>query len=88
VRVTHLVVDAQAELLGLTPSVALRRTQKSHPQGQCLTRDRHGRVAPVVFDYLATEIQVALSTKPKRDTPTAVPDLAGGAATDETEEIA
>jgi hypothetical protein len=63
---TNAEADAQAELLGLPSSIELRRTQKSHTQGRCLTRDRHGRVAPVVWDYLASEIQVALSTKPKR----------------------
>ena len=65
--------DAQAELLGLPPSDALRGRQKGHGQGQCLTRDRFGRVAPIAFDYLCAEIQEALDTKPKRDKITALP---------------
>lgn len=59
--------DAQAELLGLPPSQALRRRQKSHGQGECLTRDRHGRVAAIQFEYLCAEIAAALDTKPKRE---------------------
>jgi len=61
--------DAQAELLGLPRSDALRLRQKGHGQGQCLTRDRYGRVAPIAWDYLCEEIQVALDTTPKRDKP-------------------
>lgn len=38
-----------------------------------MTRDRYGRVAPILFDYLAAEIQAALSTKPIRHRPTALP---------------
>ena len=59
-------------MLGLPPSEALRTRQKGHDAGQCLTRDRYGRVAPIAWDYLCEEIQVALDTKPKRDKPVLV----------------
>ncbi|HEY5151591.1 MAG TPA: ATP-binding protein [Mycobacterium sp.] len=89
---TNAEADAQAELLGLQPGTPLRRTQKSHAQGRCLTRDRAGRVAPILFDYLASEIQTALSTKPKRDQPTPLPVPAAAAEIDpedtDDEEIA
>ena len=55
-------------MLGLPPSDALRTRQKGHDAGQCLTRDRYGRVAPIAWDYLCEEIQIALDTKPKRET--------------------
>jgi hypothetical protein len=64
---TNAEADAQAELLGLPPSDALRMRQKGHGQGQCLTRDRYGRVAGIAWDYLCAEIATALDTKPKRD---------------------
>ena len=64
---TNAEADAQAEMLGLPPSDALRQRQKGHEQGSCLTRDRFGRVAPVFWDYLCDEIKVLLNTTPDRD---------------------
>lgn len=75
--------NAQAELLGLPPGEALRARQKSHEQGQCLTRDRFGRVSPIAFDYLCEEIELALDTTPERDKPVLV---AVESSTDEAEE--
>jgi len=84
---TNAEADAQAEMLGLQPGYGpLRATQKSHPQGQCLTRDRFGRVAPIKFDYLAREIQDALSTKPKGDKATPLPVPAVDNDTEDTDE--
>jgi hypothetical protein len=64
---TNAEADAQAEMLGLPSSDALRTRQKGHAAGQCLTRDRYGRVSPIAWDYLCEEIETALDTKPKRD---------------------
>jgi len=58
--------DAQAVMLGLAPEQAIRNRQQSWGQGQCLTRDREGRVGPVQFDYLHPHIKDALQTKPER----------------------
>ena len=58
--------DAQAVMLGLAPEQAIRNRQQSWGQGQCLTRDREGRVGPVQFDYLHPDIKDALQTKPER----------------------
>lgn len=59
--------DAQAKLLGLEPEEKIRARQKAWGQGQCLTKDRAGRIAPVQFDYLCAEIQEALKTEAVRD---------------------
>jgi len=64
---TNAEANAQAEMLGLPPSEALRTRQKGHDAGQCLTRDRYGRVAPIAWDYMCEDIQEALDTTPKRD---------------------
>ena len=74
--------DAQAILLGLEPEEKIRVRQKSWGQGQCLTKDRAGRIAPVQFDYLCAEIQDALKTQAVRDEDSeqhvdAVPDSDG-----------
>ena len=80
--------DAQAELLGLPPSDALRLRQQGHEQGQCLTRDRYGRVAPIFWDYLCDEIAVALDTKPRRDKVIPLPPAPDRDAATEDEESA
>ena len=64
---TNDEADAQATLLGLQPEPLIRQRQKSWGKGQCLTRDRWNRIAPIQFDYLVTEIQEALKTTPDRD---------------------
>lgn len=61
--------DAQAILLGLEPEQAIRDTQHSWKHGECLTRDRQGRIAPVYFDYMSYELSQLLSTTPKRSQP-------------------
>ena len=58
--------DAQAVMLGLEPEQAIRNRQQSWGKGQCLTRDRAGRVGPIQFDYLHPDIRDALQTKPER----------------------
>lgn len=68
---TNDEADAQAILLGLHPEPLVRQRQKSWAKGQCLTRDRWNRIAPIHFDYLITEIQDALKTTPDRDPDTA-----------------
>ena len=62
--------DAQAVLLGLEPEPAVRARQKSWAKGQCMTRDRAKRIAPIQFDYLSSEIKVALNTTPERQAQT------------------
>lgn len=59
--------DAQAALLGMEPSAGIRSRQKARQQGECLAKDRAGNVAPIRWDYLCAEIELALSTKPQRD---------------------
>jgi hypothetical protein len=58
--------DRQAKLLGLVPEPRLRGRQQSWGKGQCLTRDRWGRIAPIQFDYMTSEIENALRTTPER----------------------
>ena len=58
--------DRQAKLLGLMPEPRLRGRQQSWGKGQCLTRDRWGRIAPIQFDYMTSEIENALRTTPER----------------------
>jgi len=53
-------------MLGLAPEQAIRNRQQSWNAGQCLTRDREGRVGPVQFDYMHPHIRDALQTKPER----------------------
>lgn len=68
--------DAQAKLLGLRPEQSVRWRQQGWLPGECSVRDRHGRVAPVQFDYLDAGIAAALDTTPKRGRqaePVAVP---------------
>lgn len=64
---TDAEADAQAVLLGLEPEQSIRDRQKSWGKGQCLTRDRARRVAPIQFDYMSAQIQEALRTTPERD---------------------
>jgi hypothetical protein len=64
---TDAEADAQAVLLHLEPEQQIRNRQKSWSQGQCLTRDRAGRIAPIEFDYMSDEIREALNTRPERD---------------------
>lgn len=61
--------DAQARLLQLEPEDTIRARQKGWRPGQCLVRDRWGRVGPVQFDYLCAELAEVLSTTPKRNEP-------------------
>jgi len=58
--------DAQAVMLGLEPEQSIRNRQQSWDKGQCLTRDRAGRIGPIQFDYLHPDIKAALQTKPER----------------------
>ncbi len=64
---TDAEADAQAVLLGLEPEQTIRDRQKSWAKGQCLTRDRAGRIAPIEFDYMSDQIREALNTRPDRD---------------------
>lgn len=60
--------DAQAIMLGLQPEEQrIRNRQKAWGKGQCLTRDRAGRIAPVQFDYLCKEFEVFLDTSQHRN---------------------
>lgn len=62
--------DAQAALLGRPdPGPRLRLMQSALRTGQCVMRDRHGRLAPIEFDRLASWIADALSTDAGEDTP-------------------
>ncbi|TDQ00600.1 ATP-binding protein [Labedaea rhizosphaerae] len=61
--------DAQAALLGRPePGPRLRQMQRSLSTGQCIMRDRNGRLAPVQFDRLTQWIANALSTDAAEDT--------------------
>lgn len=64
--------DAQAKLLGLAPEPLIRARQRAWHPGQCEARDRHGRIAPVAWDYLSAEIATWLNTTPDRTAPAAV----------------
>ena len=69
---TDSEADAQAIMLGLEPEQWIRDDQQRRAKGQCLTRDRAGRIAPIHFDYLSAEIFQALQTTPERDDQDAV----------------
>lgn len=58
--------DAQAVLLGLQPEPMVRARQKGWAPGECEARDRHKRIAPVMFDLLDAGIADALDTTPRR----------------------
>ncbi|WP_436501811.1 ATP-binding protein [Actinokineospora sp. HUAS TT18] len=60
--------DAQAVLLGRAePGPRLRHMQSQLRTGQCVMRDRHGRLAPIEFDRLTQWIADALSTDAGED---------------------
>ena len=67
--------EAQARLLGRAPDPQFIAGQQRLAKGECIARDRQGRIAPVYFDRLAGEIADALDTTAKRDTDRE--DLAG-----------
>ena len=64
--------DAQARMLGLEPEQSVRKRQKAWGKGQCLTRDRARRIAPIQFDYMSAAIEQALQTRPERHKPALV----------------
>ena len=59
--------DAQARFLGLEPEQSIRDNQMNRDPGACLARDRDRNIAPIEFDRLSSEIEVALDTKPDRE---------------------
>ena len=61
--------DAQAALLGRPePGPRLRAAQAGLATGQCVMRDRHGRLGLIEFDRLTSQIATALSTDAGEDT--------------------
>jgi hypothetical protein len=75
--------DAQAALLKRPdPGPRLRRMQAALGTGDCIMLDRHGRIAPVHWDLMASWIKDALSTDAAEDTPDALldEDVAGPSA--------
>lgn len=59
--------EAQARLMGRAPDREFIQGQQQLAKGECIARDRQGRIAPVYFDRLAAEIAEALDTTAKRD---------------------